>query len=630
MVNSTLGESYSGYDLPKPVYHAFVDHPSSMGNFVAESPVDYRNIRPYRDDHDMEHCSEQDDVREREHDDDEDDDEDEDENQRTRKVARHHITKESKNNPLAKSAARLMNNIDHGTAVIRSVGDDEEDTEEGNSTYASSSGSRKPSLTNSPLRDASKIPKNTARGKMTTPSLPAPIQTALFNAVACYEEEGQGQDETGAQSLNGKGLGYYAPLVCARVAARGNTTYNDLVNDLASSQPVERTEGGATQEKNGQGNIRRRVYDALNILESLGIIHMNKKTIKWIGIENSRPIAELSRKILPQDPLLPTNGLQQQERDGADESEEPEDDEMDIGIEQLQKDVEAMRLRNELEMARLQDQVARGVRLNNLIERNKLKEEKEMERQMRRRQKKLERKEEKRAQAAAAGGESMDVEEESGDAIDGHKKRSEKRHHRHHRHRSPRPENEDQEEDGDDTNQDGVKPGEGVDEETARRIRKQERREKRERKERRAQKRLEKEAGRHNEERIPLPFVIVRIPGYAGQSSDSEASISVVRRVREEPRTRKSKSKKQADETTMVDIKMPHNEELNIISDTEVIGDLGLNDVPLAELKAMLTPEAFENAGYTTTTTSGEDGDNNVIATVRGGFERALVCSVEN
>ncbi|KAF9343855.1 Transcription factor Dp-2 [Mortierella sp. AD094] len=622
IVSSTLGESYSGYDLPKPVYNALVDHPSNMGHFVSESPVDYRNVRPYRDDHDMEHCSEQDDVREREHDDDEEDDEDEDENQRTRKVARHHIANDSKTNPVVNNAARLMNSIDHGTAVMRPADDDEEDTEEGNSTYASSSGSRKPSLTNSPLRDASKIPKKAARGKTTIPPLSAPVQAILFEAVACYEEEGQGQDETGAQSLNGKGLGYYAPLVCARVAARGVTTYNDLVNDLASSQPVERAEGGATQEKNGQGNIRRRVYDALNILEALGIIVMNKKAIRWIGIENARPIAELSRKILPQDPLLPTHGLQQQERDGADESEEPEDDEMDIGIEQLQKDVEAMRLRNELEMARLQDQVARGVRLNNLVERNKHKEEKEMERQMRRRQKKLERKEEKRAQAAAAGGDSMDVEEESGDAADGHKKRSEKRHHRHHRHRSPRPENEDQEDDDDDTNQDGAKPGDEVDEETARRIRKQERREKRERKERRAQKRLEKEAGRHNEERIPLPFVIVRIPGYAGQSSDSEASISVVRRVREE-------SKKQTDETTMVDIKMPHNEELNIISDTEVIGDLGLNDVPLADLKALLPQEAFENAGYTTTTTTGEFGDN-VIATVRGGFERALVCSVGN
>ncbi|KAF9108565.1 Transcription factor Dp-2 [Mortierella sp. AM989] len=589
---STLGDSYLGYDMPKQAYNVLIDHPSHMGNFVSESPVDFR--RPFRDDHDMEHCSEQDDVRERE-DDDEDDDEDEDENLRTRKVARHHLANDNKIKAVTGSTSRQIND------------EEEEDTEEGNSTYASSSGSRKPSLANSPLRDMTKAPKKSARGK--------PTQAALDEAIAEYDEE------TGAQSLNGKGLGFYAPLVCARLAARGVTTYNDLVNDLAGSQPVERIEGGSTQERNGQGNIRRRVYDALNILQSLGIISMDKKAIEWIGIENSIPIGDLSRKIHPSG----SNSFQHQERDGADESEEPEDDEMDIGIEQLQKDVESMRLRNELEMARLQDQIARGVRLNNLVERNKHKEEKELERQARRQKKKLDRKEEKRAQAAA--GESMELGEESGDVGGEQKKRSEKRHHRHHRHRSPRAENEDQEED--DTDQNGDKLGEDVDEETARRIRKQERKEKRERKERRAQKRQEKEARKH-EERIQMPFVVVRIPGYGGQSSDSEASISVVRRVREEPRSRKSgKSKKHADETTMVEIKMPHNEELNIISDTEIVGDLGLNDVPLSDLRAMLPQDVIDRAGYATTTTSGAHGDN-IIASVQGGFERALVCSVGN
>lgn len=167
--------------------------------------------------------------------------------------------------------------------------------------------------------------------------------------------------------------------------------------------------------------------------------------------------------------------------------------------------------------------------MTNLISRNK-----EMERQMRRQQRRQERKEEKKAQAAAAAmnddGESMDIDDE-------HAKRSERRHHRHHRHRSPRPEKE-----GDMNEEGGDKAGEDVDEEAARRARKQERRERRERKEKRAQRRLEKEAEAErceDEERIPLPLFIVRVPGYAGQSSDSEASISVVRRVREEQKFKK-------------------------------------------------------------------------------------------
>ncbi|KAF8951606.1 Transcription factor Dp-2 [Entomortierella lignicola] len=609
-VTSTLGESYPGYELPKPVYHALLDNSSKLGNFVSESPVDYRHARPYRDDHEMEHCSEQDDVREREHeDDDDDDDEDEEENQRSRKVARHSQATDSK----SKFAANNDNDLEG------------EYSESGNCTFGSSSG-RRLSPTISPSRDGPK--KKSSRSK-TVPSLSPEVQRMIAEAVPFYEDEGQGQDEIGAQPLNGKGLGHYAPLVCARVAARGVATYNDLVNDLAGGQqPIERVDGGVTQEKSGQGNIRRRVYDALNILEALGIITMNKKTIRWIGIENSRPIAELSRRILPPDPLLPQNGFQQQERDGSDESEEPEDDEMDIGIAKLQEEIEAMKIRNELEMAQLQDQVARGVRLNNLIERNKRKEEKELERQLRRRQKKHERREEKRAQAAAAGGESMEVGDESGDAVELQKKRSERRHHRHHRHRSPRAENEDQEEE-DESNQDGARPGEDVDEETARRIRKQERKEKRERKERRAQRRA-KEAAEGDVERIQLPFVIVKLPKYVSQSSDSESSISMVHRMREEPRSRKGGRSRRhlEDETTMVDITMPHNEELNIISDTEIVGELGLNDVPLEELKAMLTQEAFDDAEYATRAT-GEFGEN-IIATVKGGFERAIVCSSGN
>lgn len=79
-------------------------------------------------------------------------------------------------------------------------------------------------------------------------------------------------------------------------------------------------------------NIRRRVYDALNILESLGIIKMDKKEIRWIGIEEALPIRGINRKVHQTN--VSTASSNQRERDGADESEEPEDDDMDI--EQLQ------------------------------------------------------------------------------------------------------------------------------------------------------------------------------------------------------------------------------------------------------------------------------------------------------
>ena len=64
----------------------------------------------------------------------------------------------------------------------------------------------------------------------------------------------------------------------------------------------------------------------------------------------------------------------------------------------------------------------------------------------------------------------------------------------------------------------------------------QEKRERKERhklKEKKAQKRQQKEA-----QKLQLPFVMVQMEGYAGQSSDSEGGITVVRRVRDEQKAR--------------------------------------------------------------------------------------------
>ena len=71
---------------------------------------------------------------------------------------------------------------------------------------------------------------------------------------------------------------------------------------------------------------------------------------------------------------------------------------------------------------------------------------------------------------------------------------------------------------------------------------------------------------------------------------------------------------------------MPHQEELSIISDTEILGDLGLNTVSLNELKATLPQELLENACYGASAAEGE-ADGNAAVTVRGGFERAMFCS---
>ncbi|KAG0063262.1 Transcription factor Dp-2, partial [Podila epicladia] len=344
--------------------------------------------------------------------------------------------------------------------------------------------------------------------------------------------DNQGHDGSGVHSQAGRGLRFYSQRVCDRVQAKGATTYNEL----SGGQPGEHVEDIVGQEPSGQENIRRRVYDALNVLEALGIISMDKKEIQWIGVEDSKVLNETTKK---------TGAASQSHhrRELDEESEEPEDDDMDI--EQLQREVDALKLRNELERAQLQDQVSRHVQLDNLVARNKLRETREQERHERRKQKKLKREDRTRG----ADGDDSGCNPDNMEPVEEKKKKPERRRHRSPRHRPEEGghgnEDEEEEEGGEDSH---AHEGETKEE---RRARKEARRERRERKEKRAQRRLERESAAMLEEgeKIQMPFVVVRIPRYAGQSSDSEASISVVRRVRE-ARPKKSKAKRQ-EETTM-------------------------------------------------------------------------------
>ncbi|KAG0165823.1 hypothetical protein DFQ28_007427 [Apophysomyces sp. BC1034] len=71
-----------------------------------------------------------------------------------------------------------------------------------------------------------------------------------------------------------KGLRHFSKQVCDKVAERGVTNYNEVANQLAK-------EGAKNVD---QKNIRRRVYDALNVLMAMNIITKEKKQIQWLGV----------------------------------------------------------------------------------------------------------------------------------------------------------------------------------------------------------------------------------------------------------------------------------------------------------------------------------------------------------
>ena len=81
----------------------------------------------------------------------------------------------------------------------------------------------------------------------------------------------------------GKGLRHFSMKVCAKVELKGTTTYNEVADELVTE--LINAEGGEGLDEK-PSNIRRRVYDALNVLRAMGIISKEKKEIQWNGLPN--------------------------------------------------------------------------------------------------------------------------------------------------------------------------------------------------------------------------------------------------------------------------------------------------------------------------------------------------------
>ena len=139
---------------------------------------------------------------------------------------------------------------------------------------------------------------------------------------------------------------HFSMKVCKKVEQKGQTTYNEVADELvqefqstlsASPPPPDNKRGkGVYDEK----NIRRRVYDALNVLMAMDIISKEKKEIRWKG--------------------LPTNAQHDRES---------------INSEMRLKEAEVQKKR-----VTLRDLVIQGICVKNLQEKNKREEaEKEKE-----------------------------------------------------------------------------------------------------------------------------------------------------------------------------------------------------------------------------------------------------------
>jgi len=134
----------------------------------------------------------------------------------------------------------------------------------------------------------------------------------------------------------GKGLRHFSMKVCEKVQAKGSTSYNEVADELVNELTDPRCTS-PTDQQYDQKNIRRRVYDALNVLMAMNIISKEKKEIRWLG--------------------LPTNSIQEANGLKLDKAKRME--------------------RIKAKTQQLQDLLLQQIAFKNLVERNKDREKRE-------------------------------------------------------------------------------------------------------------------------------------------------------------------------------------------------------------------------------------------------------------
>ncbi|KAF5737528.1 transcription factor-like protein DPB [Tripterygium wilfordii] len=94
----------------------------------------------------------------------------------------------------------------------------------------------------------------------------------------------RGQRAVGGDK-SGRGLRQFSMKVCEKVESKGRTTYNEVADELVA-EFADPSNGVTTpdQQQYDEKNIRRRVYDALNVLMAMDIISKDKKEIQWKGL----------------------------------------------------------------------------------------------------------------------------------------------------------------------------------------------------------------------------------------------------------------------------------------------------------------------------------------------------------
>lgn len=123
----------------------------------------------------------------------------------------------------------------------------------------------------------------------------APSPANSIKSTASKRSKPNKASPSSTTEKSNRGLRHFSMMVCQKVEEKGTTTYNEVADELVKKVIAERESEGKFDEK----NIRRRVYDALNVLMAMDIISKEKKEITWRGLPSvgNRKVTDIRDEI---------------------------------------------------------------------------------------------------------------------------------------------------------------------------------------------------------------------------------------------------------------------------------------------------------------------------------------------
>ncbi|KAE8671638.1 Transcription factor-like protein DPA [Hibiscus syriacus] len=101
------------------------------------------------------------------------------------------------------------------------------------------------------------------------------------NSASAGLVEGAPRKKVSSSRMLGGGLRQFSVM---KLESKGSTTYAEVADEITEEFATAQTHAAGSLDEFHEKNVRRRVYDALNVLMATDIITREKKEIRWKGI----------------------------------------------------------------------------------------------------------------------------------------------------------------------------------------------------------------------------------------------------------------------------------------------------------------------------------------------------------